>query len=203
MKRWAFLAAVVAVILAADQATKFLAVEHLTTAFGQAHAATLGERIAAYVGEKDLEERGLAWRTHYVVRDYWAYRYAQNRGSAFSLFANLPASARVPLFNLITIGAVIFIVSYYKKLRADQRLLHVALALVLGGALGNFLDRLMHGYVVDFIAWYWRDPLFMNPGVHWPTFNFADTCISVGVALMLLEGLVAKKTVGHPQAART
>jgi signal peptidase II len=78
---------------------------------------------------------------------------------------------------------VAFILRYYRKLREDQRYLQVALALVLAGAVGNFIDRVARGYVIDFIEWYWWNRLDLR----WPTFNIADSLIVVGVALLVVH----------------
>jgi len=93
---------------------------------------------------------------------------------------------------------VIFIFSYYRKLRMDQRYLQIALALVLGGAVGNAIDRLLRGYVIDFIDWHWFDPDWLRPALHWPTFNVADSGITVGLAMLFLEMLFAKKPAKAP-----
>ena len=66
------------------------------------------------------------------------------------------------------------------KLPISDRLSQTALALVMGGALGNLIDRAMHGYVIDFVDVYWKSH-------HWPAFNVADSCITVGVTLLLLD----------------
>jgi len=95
---------------------------------------------------------------------------------------------------------VIFIFSYYRKLRTDQRYLQIALALVLGGAVGNAIDRVLRGYVIDFIDWHWFDPLWMRPSLHWPTFNLADSGITVGLVMLFLEMLFAKKAAKEPAA---
>ena len=65
---------------------------------------------------------------------------------------------------------------------------------MLGGAVGNALDRIIRGYVIDFIDWHWFDPHWMRPNLHWPTFNVADSGISVGLVLLFLEMFLAKKT---------
>lgn len=74
-----------------------------------------------------------------------------------------------------------FIVVYFLRTQKDQWLLRFALALVFGGAIGNFADRIRLGYVIDFIEWHWYDK------ASWPTFNVADSAISVGVCLMILD----------------
>src|SRR5207237_8276745 len=94
---------------------------------------------------------------------------------------------RVHFFYLVSIAAVIFIFSYYRKLRNDQRYLQIALALVLGGAVGNAIDRLLRGYVIDFIDWHWFDPGWLPPVLHLPTFTVADSGITVGLAILFLQ----------------
>jgi signal peptidase II len=189
--RWKILIALSLFIVVADQATKFLAVDRLTYAFENAGAESFGERVGAYFDVKDLE------RTRkppvVVLDDYWQHRYVENPGAAWGSFRGIPDNLRVPFFYVVSIGAVVFIVFYFRRLEERQRVLQVALALVLGGAVGNFLDRLFHGFVIDFIDWHWRH----DPNLHWPTFNVADVGISVGVTLMILDALFARKKAGE------
>jgi signal peptidase II len=77
--------------------------------------------------------------------------------------------------------AMVFILLYARRTRPEERWLRLDLALVFGGALGNFLDRLHLGYVIDFIEWHWLDK------ATWPLFNVADAAISTGVALLFLS----------------
>ena len=192
--KWRLLAIIAGLALVADQVTKYLAVEHLTHAFEVANAKTPGEKLKAFVQQKDLLERGLAKGAPViVVESFWQHRYTQNRGAAFSFLADAGEKVRVPFFHLVTLGALIFVFFYYRKVPTDDRVSQLALALVLGGALGNAVDRLLRGYVIDFIAWHWRDPLWLRPNLHWPTFNIADACISTGIVLLLLAGLRSKK----------
>jgi signal peptidase II len=191
--KWALLAIVTSVWFVADQVTKYLAVEHLTQAFAVAGAKSFPEKLHAFVSQKDLLERGLNDRGAVTVTGFWDNRYTQNRGAAWGFLAAAGEKFRVPFFHLVSIAAVIFIFSYYRKLREDQRYLQFALALVLGGALGNALDRVIRGYVIDFIDWHWFDPNWLRPNLHWPTFNVADAGISVGLVLLFLEMLVSKK----------
>ena len=178
--------------------TKYLAVEHLTSAFAVAHARTLPEKLRAFVAQKDLLERGMAYSIPATVTSFWQNRYTQNRGAAWGVLAGAGEKFRVPFFYLVSIAAVIFIFSYYRKLRPDQRYLQIALALVLGGAIGNAVDRVLRGYVIDFIDWHWFDPNWMKPSLHWPTFNVADSGITVGLVMLFLEMLFAKKAARHP-----
>jgi signal peptidase II len=193
LSKWKLLALLAGAWFVADQVTKYLAVEHLTIAFKVARAHTLSDRIAAFVSQKDLLERGLADPVPVTVTPFWQNRYTQNRGAAWGVLSGAGEQFRVPFFYLVSIAAAIFIFSYYRKLRTDQRYLQVALALVLGGAVGNALDRLLRGYVIDFIDWHWFDPYWQRPSLHWPTFNVADSAISVGLVMLLLEMLFVRK----------
>jgi signal peptidase II len=189
MKNLRLLVLVILGTLAADQLTKYLAVAHLTDALeGRSGLA----RVTGFFSEQNLDNeppvqggRYHITRPYSVVEDYWHFRYVENPGAAWGLFANLPEGARRAFFQVVSLAALAFIFSMYWRLDADQRLVRGALALVAGGALGNFLDRLVRGYVIDFIDWHWRN----QPGMRWPTFNVADSAICVGVALMLVDSL--------------
>jgi signal peptidase II len=107
-----------------------------------------------------------------------------NRGAAFSLLADAPGWQR-ELFAGLAVAASALIVVLLARHSAD-RLFCAGLALILGGALGNLWDRIALGHVVDFLdfhAW----------GYHWPAFNLADSAITVGAALLILDGLRARK----------
>ena len=179
MSKWKVLIVLASFVLVADQVTKFLAVEHLTTAM--VGASSLGDKVHAYVSVRH------PGRTAGVtITSFWNHFYAENPGAAFSILRDLPDNLRTPFFYLISIAAVFFIVSYYRKLSIGQRYLQIALALVMGGALGNALDRVLHGYVVDFIDWH-------AGRYSWPTFNVADSGISVGLVMLFAEMLFVKK----------
>jgi signal peptidase II len=187
MSKWAVLIVVAGLVFAADQVTKFLAVEHLTWVFQVNRAQTLPERVRAFVSQRDVRDRGLARPGGAeVIPGFWSNRYAENTGAAFGLLANSDEKLRVPFFYLTSIGAAIFIIAYYRKLTDAQRYLQVTLAMVFGGAIGNAVDRALHGYVIDFIDWSYGN-------YHWPTFNVADSAISVGLVFLLLEALFVKK----------
>jgi signal peptidase II len=179
MSKWALLALILVTGLAADQATKFMAVDRLTTALTVAGPA-LGDRVKAFLAVRHLE--GYATDPYVVYGPLWRMRYAENPGAAWGFLRNLSADARLLLFGVITLAATVAILLYVRRLEAGQRLHQVALSLVLTGAWGNYLDRLTHGYVVDFIDWHWWN----RPDLYWPTFNVADSLIVVGVGLLLL-----------------
>jgi len=182
---WTFLIVVALLVLAADQATKFLAVKHLTTAFQQENALTFGEQVSAYLSKKHPAPA----ERHDFIPVFWSHRYAENPGAAWSFAANWPENVRIPFFHLVSLTALVLIGLYYSKLLPNQKILKVALSLVMGGAAGNLADRLQRGYVIDFIDWHLNDPEWVTR-MHWPTFNVADTGISVGVALIALDTIL-------------
>lgn len=187
--RWKMLLLVAGLVLFFDQFTKFQAVKHLTTVFEQQGASTLGEELSVYFSEKELRRHATPPKT--VFHSWWSHVYAENPGAAWSFAANWPENIRLPFFHLVSLLAIVFILVFFNSLGTSQRLLKLALALVLGGALGNLTDRVVRGYVIDFIDWHLNDPFWMNPKAHWPTFNVADVAITVGVALIALDSLLS------------
>ena len=193
MKKWLLVALLAGGVFASDQVTKFLAVAHLTSAFRAAGATTFSQELGAFVEQKNLLERGMANPPSVVVGSFWQHRYTQNPGAAWGVLSGARAGFRVPFFHLVTLAAVIFLSLYLRKLEEGQRYLQVAGSLLLGGALGNGLDRILRGYVIDFIDWHWFDPNWANPARHWPTFNVADCGVTVGLVLLFLEMFFARK----------
>ena len=118
-----------------------------------------------------------------IVPGYFDLTFVLNPGAAFSLFATLPDWVRNPLFIGISIAAVVLIVVYRTRYLQDNRLASAGLGLILGGAVGNLIDRVRFGVVVDFLDVHVHQ-------YHWPVFNVADSAISVGVTLLLLEMLL-------------
>ncbi len=104
-----------------------------------------------------------------------------NHGAAFSFLAGSGGWQRW-LFTGIGVAAAVLIV-WLLKSHAGQKLFAFALACILGGALGNVIDRLMYGYVVDFLDFHWR-------GWHFPAFNLADSAITLGAACLILDELL-------------
>ncbi len=185
--KWVLLAAVFATMVAADQVTKYLAVERLTFAFERHHLETAAERVGGFYTLKHLESSA---REPFVVwKPVWRMSYAENPGAAWGLFRGMPGGFRNAFFLSVSLAAVVFILWYYRRLRPDQRFMQLALAFVLSGAVGNFIDRVARGYVVDFVQWHWWN----RPELYWPTFNVADSLIVVGVAMLML----------HPNEKRT
>jgi signal peptidase II len=116
-----------------------------------------------------------------VIDGFFYLTHVRNPGAAFSLFADAPSEIRKPFFVVTTLIAIGLIVSFFRKLSPGDRLSALALGLILGGAVGNLLDRLIHGAVVDFLR------IQLWAGYTWPDFNVADSVIVIGVALLVIE----------------
>ncbi len=108
---------------------------------------------------------------------------AWNRGISFSLFSTDAAYAAW-LFSAVALAIVAGLLVWLR--RVDQRLLAVAIGLIIGGAVGNVVDRLLYGAVADFLDFYVGD-------LHWPAFNLADSAISIAVALLVADALFARR----------
>ncbi|WP_340025115.1 signal peptidase II [Paenibacillus sp. FSL K6-1096] len=116
-----------------------------------------------------------------VIKDFFIITSHRNRGAAFGIL-----QGQQWFFIVITVIVVAGIVWYLNKTRKTRRLLPTALALVLGGAVGNFLDRILNGEVVDFL-------MFNFGSYTFPIFNVADSCIVIGVGLIILDTLLEVK----------
>lgn len=117
------------------------------------------------------------------VNDIFNLVRAHNQGAAFS-FLNDAGGWQRWLFTLIAVVASVWIVQLLRQ-HKQQTLFCLALALVLGGALGNLIDRVAYGYVIDFLDFHWDSH-------HFPAFNVADSAISVGAALLILDSFRKK-----------
>ena len=122
-----------------------------------------------------------------LFRDYIELTYVQNPGAAFGFLASASAFWRVPFFILVTIFASVLVYAYQRFLPPERSGVRLALGLIWGGALGNFTDRLWNGRVIDFI----------DVGVgqyRWPVFNLADSCITIGLGLLILDHFLKSKS---------
>lgn len=108
--------------------------------------------------------------------------HVRNTGAAFGMLNDMQFRYKAGVMVLIAIAALVAVGMYATTLPRGQRVARLGLALILGGAVGNLIDRAMAGYVIDFVDVYWR-------GIHFWAFNVADSAITVGVVLMLLDVL--------------
>lgn len=123
-----------------------------------------------------------------VISGLFSITYMRNKGAAFSFLSNF--SYRIPFFIAISAVALLVIAVAFRNLRDDQRLVAISLSLIFSGALGNLIDRVRLGEVIDFLDVYWRTH-------HWPAFNVADSAICIGVGLLALDMLREERRKKH------
>ncbi len=180
--QWAFLALVAGITSGLDLWTKGWAIRHLSAPMPRAVPLCVPPPGQSHYMYQRYSLHEVTW-----IRDYLDLRYAENCGGAWGLLHGAREGLRKPFFMLVTVGAVLFILHLYRTLEKGQTAMRWALPLVLGGAIGNLVDRMRLGYVVDFIDMHWRDKY------HWPTYNIADIAITFGIGLMLIEYIVGPK----------
>lgn len=117
-----------------------------------------------------------------VIPGFFDLTHVRNTGAAFGMLNSVEFAYKPVVMIAVALVALAAVASYALTLPAEQRVARYGLALILGGAVGNLIDRATMGYVVDFVDVYWR-------GVHFWAFNVADAAITVGVVLMLLDVL--------------
>ncbi len=126
---------------------------------------------------------GFGYGESKTVTDFFNLVLVYNSGAAFSFLSDAGGWQRW-LLSAVAVAASVWIIWLLSR-HAHQRLFSCALALILGGALGNLVDRVMYGYVVDFLDFYWG-------AHHFPAFNVADSAVSCGAALLLWDGFTKK-----------
>jgi signal peptidase II len=127
---------------------------------------------------KQLVLKALAYGEHVAVTSFFDLVRYHNEGAAFSFLAGAGGWQRLFFSSIAVIASVVIV--YLIRKHSTQKLFCFALALVLGGALGNLYDRLTLGYVVDFLFFHYQQ-------YYWPAFNVADSAISCGVVLLLID----------------
>jgi signal peptidase II len=123
-----------------------------------------------------------------TVTSFFNVVRVHNPGAAFSFLAGAGGWQRW-FFTAIGFAAAIFIV-WMLRAHPGQKLFAFALSCILGGAIGNVLDRLVHGYVIDWLDFHWPFLAGLFPGGHFPSFNLADTFISIGAAGLILDEIL-------------
>ena len=130
---------------------------------------------------KIVIERSFSFGDVRPVTSFFNLVLTYNKGAAFSFLANA-GGWQDEFLTAVGVGASLFII-YLLARHGTQRLFSLALALILGGAIGNVIDRIAYGHVIDFLDFHWR-------GWHWPAFNLADSAIVCGAALLILDELL-------------
>jgi signal peptidase II len=136
---------------------------------------------------KHLAETGLAGRPPVtVVPGFIDLVHVENTGVAFGLFAAGSSTVGVLALTLLGMTALALVLYYFWRTPETNRVVLISLALILGGAVGNLIDRVMSGSVTDFIDVYVGTH-------HWPTFNAADSAITVGIVLLSIDALLVRR----------
>ncbi len=151
--KWALAAGTATAVIVLDQLTKLLVASHME----------LHQSIP-------------------LVDGFAALTYVRNTGAAFGILAGHAAALRVPFFLAISAFAVALLVWFLRGVPAERRLLAIACGAVAGGAIGNMVDRVLLGEVIDFVDVYVGT-------YHWPAFNVADTAITLGVLVLCVDAL--------------
>ncbi|MES2820557.1 MAG: signal peptidase II [Pseudomonadota bacterium] len=140
-----------------------------------------------YFSKSYFESRLSLYEQIVVIPDYFSWTLAYNTGAAFNFLAESGGWQRW-FFAAIALVVSVVLLVWLKRLKTQDTWLAIALALVLGGALGNLYDRVVFGHVIDFILVHWRNQHYF------PAFNVADSAISVGAILLALDMFKSQKS---------
>jgi len=179
MKKFLPLLVIPPLVVLLDQATKYWIVQHIL----------VGSKITVWAGFFDLV-------------------HLKNPGAAFSMLADWDSELRNKFFLGVSSVALLALIILYVRTKAEERRVQIPLALILGGAIGNLVDRLNIGEVTDFLYFHWQDKWadFTLAGKHfhfawsWPAFNVADSAITCGA--LFLVGLVLFGSAEHAEAKK-
>ncbi len=120
-----------------------------------------------------------------IIDNLFSLTYIRNTGAAFGILAGRAAAFRLPILVLFSVLATGFVILLLRRLPDKETGLITALSFILGGAIGNLIDRIAYGEVIDFLDFFWRN-------YHWPAFNLADSFITVGVGIVAFYLIKAK-----------
>lgn len=159
--KYLILAALTAVVILLDQYTKHVVVDRFR----------YGESIP-------------------VISGFFSLTYIRNTGAAFGILAHADPAFRIPFFVIVPLIALVAIGFIFRRIPDGDRKLSTALSLVIGGAIGNLIDRVTLNYVVDFLDFHWKYEY------HFPAFNIADSAICIGVGILMLDLLTQDSLEG-------
>lgn len=118
------------------------------------------------------------------------FQYQRNLGAAFSMLSDLPDHYRIPFFYIVTFASVLYIIYYLRVLPINFHLTRFGLVMIMAGAIGNFIDRLIQGYVIDFVDVSWN---LFGWRHDFAVFNVADIAINIGIIAFLLEMILRRR----------
>ena len=122
-----------------------------------------------------------------IIRGFLSLTHIRNPGVAFGLFAHSPSQYKTAVFVGISSVAIVAILYFFYHTPNDKRIVQNSLTLIFSGAIGNLIDRIAHKEVIDFLD-------FFVGYYHWPAFNVADSCITIGVAMMLYDSFFSERS---------
>ena len=125
-----------------------------------------------------VDGRFMLYESLPLIDNFISLTYVRNKGAAFGILSD--SSIRIPFFITVSCVALIGILWYLRKIEVSQKLQQWAMTLIFAGALGNLIDRIRLGEVIDFLDVHWYQH-------HWPAFNVADSAITIGVGLLLID----------------
>lgn len=159
------------------------------TYFGIAILIIIIDQITKWVASSTL-----AMHEQNPVMPSFNFTLMHNYGAAFSFLSDAGGWQRW-FFTIIAVVISVVLVVWITRLKAHEKWLGIALGLVLGGAIGNLIDRIAYGYVVDFIQWYYDR-------FYWPAFNIADAAISVGAVILLASSFFGDDDNSETEATK-
>ena len=133
-----------------------------------------------------MDSMGYGWAHRIEVLPFFNLLYVHNYGAAFSFLSDQAGWQRW-FFAAIAFFVSGLLLFWMSKLPATEKWNNIAYAMIIGGALGNVFDRLVHGFVVDYLDFFWGS-------YHWPAFNLADSTICIGAAMIILDGCFSSKS---------
>lgn len=132
-----------------------------------------------------MNRMGYGWENRIEILPFFNLLYVHNYGAAFSFLSDQAGWQRW-LFTGIAFAVVGLLAFWMRRLPSSDKWNNMAYAFIIGGAVGNVFDRVVHGFVVDYLDFYWGT-------YHWPAFNLADSAICIGAAMIILDGFRGKK----------
>ncbi|NIM15385.1 MAG: signal peptidase II [Candidatus Aminicenantes bacterium] len=120
------------------------------------------------------------YKVIHVIKNFFLIRYVENKGAVWGIFSQSSNTIIPKLITIFSLAALVIVIYFFLKLESKCAFELTSLSFIIGGAVGNLIDRLKQGYVVDFLEVYVKN-------FRWPTFNVADSFISIGVILLIIS----------------